>query len=133
LDKITLHDIAELTLSFKNIWAIENLQGFETSLVKLQLDNNHIQKIENLDHLVNLKWLDLSFNDISKIENLDKLVQLTDLSLFSNKITVIENLEKLTQLHVLSLGQNKIVKPDFTPLRKFRRLRLLNLQGILDC
>ena len=53
-------------------------------LEKLQLDNNIICKIQNLDHLVNLKWLDLSFNLIEKIEGLDNLSKLTDLSLFSN-------------------------------------------------
>jgi hypothetical protein len=53
-------------------------------LEKLQLDNNIIQKIENLDHLVNLHWLDLSFNLVKEIEGLDKLVNLKDLSLFNN-------------------------------------------------
>ena len=100
--------------------------------MKLQLDNNHIEKIENVGHLVNLKWLDLSFNKISKIENLDKLVNLTDLSLFNNKITVVENLETLTQLNVLSLGNNDIENPTttYSALRKFPHLRLLNLQGL---
>lgn len=38
------------------------------SLTRLCLDNNFITKIENLDHLVNLTWLDLSFNSITKIQ-----------------------------------------------------------------
>lgn len=42
-----------------------------TSLTKLQLGNNIIEKIENLDSLVNLRELDLSFNHIKVIENLD--------------------------------------------------------------
>ena len=44
-------EIEHLAFSFKNILKIENLQGLD-SLVKLQLDNNIIQKIEHLDHLV---------------------------------------------------------------------------------
>jgi hypothetical protein len=56
-------------------------------------------KIEKLDHLVNLRWLDLSFNCIESSKNdkgevvgitgLEKLVNLEDLSLFNNFITKI--------------------------------------------
>ena len=53
--------------------------------MKLQLDNNIIEKIENISHLTNLEWLDLSFNNISRIEGLDSLLKLTDLSLFNNR------------------------------------------------
>jgi Leucine-rich repeat (LRR) protein len=35
-----------------------------------QLDNNIIEKIENLDTLTNLTWLDLSFNNIAVIEGM---------------------------------------------------------------
>ena len=55
-----------LIFSFKNVLKIDNLIGFER-LVKLQLDNNIIEKIENLAHLSSLEWLDLSFNNISEI------------------------------------------------------------------
>lgn len=51
---------------------------------KLQLDNNIIEEIANIGHLVNLKWLDLSFNAIKQIDGLDTLVNLTDLSLYNN-------------------------------------------------
>ena len=78
-------------------------------LQKLQLDNNIICKIQNVDHLVNLKWLDLSFNLIEKIEGLDKLTKLTDLSLFSNEITTLSGLENLRELNILSVGHNKIL------------------------
>ena len=73
-----------LSFSFKNILKIDNLQGL-FALVKLQLDNNIIEKIENISHLTNLEWLDLSFNNISRIEGLDSLLKLTDLSLFNNR------------------------------------------------
>ena len=53
-------------------------------LTKLQLDNNIIVKIQGLDGLVNLRWLDLSFNLIERIEGLDKNKKLEDLSLYSN-------------------------------------------------
>jgi len=66
----------------------------------------------NLDHLVNLEWLDLSFNLIEKIENLDNLTKLTDLILFSNRITKIEGLDNLQELNVFSFGQNLVRQLD---------------------
>lgn len=133
LENIELQEITELTLSFQNIYAIDNLFGFE-QLLQLKLDNNIIDKIENLGHLVNLTWLDLSFNNIRKIENLDSLVNLTDLSLFHNNIEKIENLSNLVNLNVLSLGSNKIKDlQDVKDLREFENLRLLNLKGNKVC
>jgi Leucine-rich repeat (LRR) protein len=104
--------------------ASNNLFGFD-KLTKLQLDNNEIEKIENLDHLVHLTWLgirwmvrigliywwlnlDLSFNKIKKIEGLDALTKLTDLSLSHNQIKTIENMDKLSELTALSIGHNQI-------------------------
>ncbi len=42
-------------------------------LQKLVLRQNNIKKIENLDHLTNLRELDLYDNQLSKIENLSLL------------------------------------------------------------
>ena len=77
-------------------------------LEKLQLDNNIIEKIEGIDHLVNLKWLDLSFNRIKAIEGLEKLVNLTDLSLYNNKIMILDGLHNCTKLNIFSIGNNLI-------------------------
>lgn len=93
-DKEPIWNLTHLSLSYKNIWIIDNLKGME-KLQKLQLDNNIIQHIQNLDHLVNLTWLDLSFNQIEKIQGLDTLTKLTDLSLYDNCIKKIEGLDKL--------------------------------------
>lgn len=43
--------VEQAAFSFKNLSKISNLWGLE-SLVKLQLDNNRIERIENLQHLV---------------------------------------------------------------------------------
>lgn len=107
-----------------DILKIDNLFSF-ANLTKLQLDNNLIENIEKLDHLVNLQWLgklsvhtclvalkkrtfllDLSFNNIEKINGLENLVNLTDLSLHHNHITKLEGLDTLTKLDVLSIGDN---------------------------
>lgn len=99
--------------------------------MKLQLDNNIIVQIKGLDHLVNLRWLDLSFNLIEKIEGLEKNRELEDLSLYNNKITELAAdkdgkgpLDDLPKLNVLSVGKNKITKLDdmLRYLQKFKRL-----------
>ena len=88
-----------------------NLVGFD-KLVKLQLDNNIIETIENLDHLQCLEWLDLSFNNISEISGLTALTQLTNLSLFSNRVTKLEGMDTLLNLEVLSVGGSEAVQQD---------------------
>lgn len=126
---------SQLTLSFKNIGRIENLVGFH-NLAKLCLDNNLITEIIGLDHLTQLKWLDLSFNKIEVIRGLDNLKLLEDLSLFSNKIENfigednINPLENCPNLQCLSLGNNKIVSLEqVKKLRKLKSIRMLTLAG----
>ncbi len=45
------NQMEHLDFSFQKLWHIQNLNGLD-GLVKLQLDNNRIEKIENLSHLV---------------------------------------------------------------------------------
>mmetsp|Transcript_15228 Transcript_15228/g.36887 ORF Transcript_15228/g.36887 Transcript_15228/m.36887 type:complete len:527 (-) Transcript_15228:45-1625(-) len=125
-----LHDIKAVSFSFQNILRIDNLNGL-FSLVKLQLDNNIIEKIENIGHLVNLEWLDLSFNNIQTIQGLETLTKLTDLSLFNNRIEELKNLKTLQNLNCLSVGNNLIrdVVHAITYLRPFRNLKMLNMAG----
>lgn len=47
----TFSQMEHLDFSFQKLWHIQNLSGLD-GLVKLQLDNNRIDKIENLAHLV---------------------------------------------------------------------------------
>lgn len=122
-----------LIFSFKNILKIDNLIGFDR-LVKLQLDNNIIEKVENLSHLHNLEWLDLSFNNISEISGLESLTSLTNLSFFSNRITQIGNLDTLKNLQLLSLGNNLIRNLDsIMYLRPFAHLQAVNFVGNPFC
>ena len=53
-DTIPFREARALLLSYQNILKIDNLVGFD-KLIKLQLDNNIIEKIENLGHLTNLE------------------------------------------------------------------------------
>ncbi|XP_046348948.1 dynein regulatory complex subunit 3-like [Haliotis rufescens] len=131
---IDFADVTSLRLDFKNILKIDNLWEF-TNLVKLQLDNNIIEKIEGLDMLVNLVWLDLSFNNIEVVEGLGQLTKLEDITLYNNRISRLENMDTLVNLQVLSVGNNDLnqLELDLTYLRKFKKLKTLNLNGNPFC
>jgi len=104
-------------------------------LKKLQLDNNLIERIENLESLVNLTYLDLSHNNITEISGLEKLVNITDLSLQHNSITMLEGMDTLTKLQVLSLGSNKLEDAQACAryLRPRKSLQAVNLQDNPMC
>ncbi|KAK6632612.1 hypothetical protein RUM43_013380 [Polyplax serrata] len=105
-----------------------------TGLTKLQLCNNLIEKIENLEVLVNLEELDLSFNYIERIENLDTLTNLEVLTLFQNRIKVLENMKCLSNLTVFSIGNNFITdQSNVLYLRTFAKLKSLNMAGNPIC
>ncbi|KAF0979680.1 hypothetical protein FDP41_001348 [Naegleria fowleri] len=126
-ENMDFNEIEHLSFSFKNIFRISNLEGFD-KLKKLQLDNNNISQIENLSHLVLLEYLDLSFNKITKIEGLKGLRNLKYLKLFSNEIEKIEGMEDLMALESLSIAKNKIKdKSSIQYLRMFPKLGMVTL------
>jgi len=96
------------------------------NLQKLQLDNNHIRKIENLDHLLNLTWLgthrhtDSEHSLLLLNPNPDPPPPLPALptvtpralpaDLSFNQIEKIEGLEPLVKITDLCLTHNKVSK-----------------------
>uniref|UniRef100_H3C599 Dynein regulatory complex subunit 3 n=1 Tax=Tetraodon nigroviridis TaxID=99883 RepID=H3C599_TETNG len=128
-DGIQYSDVHILELDFKDTIKIDSLWDF-TSLVKLYLNNNLIEKIEGLEYLRNLKWLNLSSNKIKKIEGLDNLQELEMLLLAKNQISVIENMETLENLTLFNIAHNCIEQKDNVfYLRKFKKLFTLCLFG----
>ena len=129
-----LHEAVSLSLSFKHLLKIENLQLL-TSLRRLRLDNNNITKIEGLEPCVHLEWLDLSFNKLTKIENLGHLTKLKDLSLYNNELTSVDGITDgvlpTGPLQVLSLGNNLMIRLEETiiKLRSLKNLEVLNMDG----
>jgi len=129
-----LNEAVSLSLSFKHLLKIENLQLL-TSLKRLRLDNNSITKIEGLEPCVHLEWLDLSFNKLKKIENLGHLTKLKDLSLYNNELTSVDGITDgvlaTGPLQVLSLGNNLMVRLEDTiiKLRSLKNLEVLNMDG----
>ena len=102
-----LQFLEEIDFSDNQISTIENLDTL-INLKYLLFINNQISVIENLDTLVNLEGLDLTGNQISVIENLDTLVNLFEIFLDNNQITVLEKLNTLVNLNQLNLTNNLI-------------------------
>mmetsp|Transcript_32652 Transcript_32652/g.49906 ORF Transcript_32652/g.49906 Transcript_32652/m.49906 type:complete len:384 (+) Transcript_32652:181-1332(+) len=104
------------------------LEG-EERLRLLNLQHNHIQKIENLVSLPALIFLDLYNNNIKEISHLHTVPTLRVLMLGKNYIERIRNLQNLTKLDVLDLHSNKITKIE--NINHLSELRVLNLANNL--
>ncbi|XP_074893016.1 leucine-rich repeat-containing protein 46 [Buteo buteo] len=93
----------------------------------VRLDRENICAIGRLQSLREIHSLYLQQNQIEKIENLGCFPNLRFLSLAGNRIRRVENLQTLRHLRVLDLSHNQIqtLDPDELP----RSLRLLDLRG----
>ena len=67
-----LSTLEEISLHQENIERIENLEYYCRHIKILYLQDNIIEKLENLDKLKELEYLNLAVNSIQKIENLEK-------------------------------------------------------------
>lgn len=124
LDKFT--NLRILDLSFNDIEEITGLKN-HTTLEELDLSNNRITEIKGLECLNNLKKLDLSSNDlIERIEGLDSLKKLEFLNFNHNKILKIEGLDNLENLQVLILDHNNI--KEIEGLTNLKNLQILRLE-----
>lgn len=87
-------------------------ESLPTTLEKLDLSHNRLQRIRNTDfsHLTRLAVLMLEYNNISVIEDeaFDFNPLLEDLNIFNNSLTVVPNkaLAKLTRLCKLDMSNN---------------------------
>lgn len=104
-----------MQLDSRGLKHIPLLEG-EEKVKCLNLQNNEIDKIENLVSLPNLTFLDLSSNQLSDIQNITTLVHLKVLILSKNLITSLNrHLECFKMLDVLDLHDNRICgKLDFS-------------------
>ncbi|KAJ4433559.1 hypothetical protein ANN_15868 [Periplaneta americana] len=90
-----------------HLQVIENLEGLD-NLKCLYLGKNKITKIQNLETLKTLDVLSLQCNRLTKIENLETLTELDQLYLSENGLTRIEGLDKNLKMTTLDLANNKI-------------------------
>jgi hypothetical protein len=99
-------DLSHLGAKTEHLKLVNNLPY----LTVLWAKNNLIDKIENIDNLTKLRWLDFTLNRIAKIEGLNELISLEDLALGGNKIKKIENIDHLKKLESIGLFDNEITK-----------------------
>ncbi|CAG4998468.1 unnamed protein product [Parnassius apollo] len=90
-----LAPLEEIALHQENIERIEFLQDWCPKLKILLLQSNLIAKIENLNKLKHLQYLNLALNNIEIIENLDRCESLQKLDLTLNFIGNIVSVESL--------------------------------------
>jgi hypothetical protein len=129
--EVSLHEnfINTLNCESSGLTNIRLIPAFHklTHLKKLILNNNEISRIikSDLNHLEDLRYLDLSNNKIRKMENLNTLQELRILKLSNNYIKEIEGLDDLLTLKELSLASNHICKIE--NLNTLHQLESLNL------
>ena len=111
-----LSTLEEITLHQQNIEKIENLDVYCRHLKILYLQNNIIDKLENLGKLKELEYLNVAVNCISKIEGLENCESLNKLDLTMNFIDLedfkesVENLAKCPNIKELYLVGNPAAK-----------------------
>lgn len=118
------HD--KLLLNKRELTHLPLLEG-EERLRLLNLQQNMINKIENLVSLPNLICLDLYGNKISEIQNLHTVPSLRVLMLGKNLVTRIRGLDSLKHLEMLDLHTNKISKIE--NIKHLSSLRVLNVSN----
>ncbi|EUD69132.1 hypothetical protein C922_00824 [Plasmodium inui San Antonio 1] len=112
----------------------EHNEGLLEELEEVALHQLQIKKIEFVNtHCRNLKILLLQNNLIEKIENLNQLKKLEYLNLALNNITLVENLHGCESLRKLDLTLNFIdvstIEASVTNLKKNENLKELYLMG----
>ena len=129
-----------LNLQHNHVSKIENLVSLP-ALIFLDLYNNNIKEICNLHTVPTLRVLMLGKNYIERIRNLQNLTKLDVLDLHSNKIGKIENIGHLSELRVLNLANNLITHVEANSLSGLVSLTEINLrrnliesvQGLSNC
>lgn len=93
---------------------------------ELDARNRKVEDLEGIQHLVNLKVLNLNWNRIRDITPLKGLTSLKTLKLWGNQIEDISPLRHLSRLEVLTLEDNRI--RNIEPLKELYDLKMLWLR-----
>jgi len=112
----------------------EHNEGMVSTLEEVTLHQFEIEKIEHLEQLCrHLRILYLQNNVIGRMENLNKLKELDYLNLALNNISVIEGIERCESLRKLDLTLNFVDLEDLEAsmlhLRRVESIRILHLTG----
>ncbi|CAL5993323.1 Conserved_hypothetical protein [Hexamita inflata] len=117
-------NITDLTLYRCKLNKLNGIQHM-IQLTQLYLNNNNIQDISQIKSLINLKELFLSENKIVNIHSLQSLKKLKTLSINCNSINDIQYIKRLTNLTQLDVSNNLI--SDITPITKLTGLLVLGI------
>ncbi|NXC60673.1 LRC46 protein, partial [Aleadryas rufinucha] len=98
-------------LDRENVSSIGKLRRL-AEIHSLYLQQNRIEKIENLDSFPNLRFLCLAGNRIQRVENLQALPHLSVLDLSHNQIRVLDTEELPRGLRILDLTGNECTRQD---------------------
>ncbi|KAI8617033.1 hypothetical protein BC830DRAFT_1115501 [Chytriomyces sp. MP71] len=120
-----LSTLREVTLHQFDIEKIENLDVYCRHLEILYLQNNQINKIENLHKLKELQYLNLALNNITKIENLEGCESLEKLDLTVNFVSDPLDLESLTEN--IGLRELFLVGNPITQVEGYREFAITTL------
>ncbi|KAL4708988.1 hypothetical protein ACJJTC_005849 [Scirpophaga incertulas] len=130
--------ITVLNLAHNNIKKICGVERLRY-LRRLDLSFNHIQCLENLNHM-HLLWLDVSYNNITSYEvgptaGLSTLLHLEYLNLNENNITSMKIFMGCTRLRELHARNNRlsVLFEVAIYMQQVRRLGVLDLRGNPIC
>jgi len=107
-----LSNLEEVSLHQQDLKRIENLDVYCRHLKILYLQNNFIEKMEGLNKLVELEYINLAVNSVSKIEGIKRCESLNKIDLTLNFVDVedlresCENLEWCPMMTDLYLTGN---------------------------
>lgn len=113
---------------------VNDLTGIQAlkNLKTLVLRENKISRIDPIDGLLNLQYLDISFNKLRNIErsNIGFLPNLKTLICDSNYLKNVNSFSKLQYLTYVSFDNNKIIdQTNFERLAELETLKELNLSN----
>lgn len=108
-NELIIGTLEELSLHQEDIERIEHIHDWCRDLKILLMQNNLIAKLENLNKLKKLEYLNVALNNIERIENLDALESLNKLDLtlnFIGELTSVCHLKHNYNLKELTLTGN---------------------------
>ncbi|CAL1377405.1 unnamed protein product [Linum trigynum] len=133
-----LSGLEELVLRDNKLGKIPDVAIFKKLLV-FDVSFNEINSAQGLSKVSStLRELYVSKNEVPKMEEIDHLFQLRILELGSNRLRVMENIEKLTNLEELWLGRNRIKQVNLCGLKCIKKIslqsnRLTSMTGFEGC
>ena len=117
-----------LALMSNRLQTCEGLRNVPNTLEELYLGHNGLHSVDGLQHLAQLRVLDLAGNQLKSLEGLCPLVSIEDLWCNDNEVpewSEVDMLRVLPRLTCLYLERNPIWHPDRVPIYKEKVLTIL--------